>query len=127
MPLRDAKIKLQNAGVTIGDVTTATSETMEADNVLVQSPGAGSRVGMDARVSLIVSSGKFRPRVAVPALVGKTLGEAQTTLQSQSLMFGTITYVHNTSVLSRTVLSQQPAPGDSLDAGSPVNLTGSSD
>ena len=123
MEQQDAKIKLQNAGLTIGDITTASSGAVAADNVIAQSPAPGSRVGIDAHISLVVSSGPPKPSVVIPPLTGKTLAEAQTTLQSLGLVFGTITYERNTNVLPSTVTHQQPAPGDSVVAGSPVNLT----
>ncbi|HET7152149.1 MAG TPA: PASTA domain-containing protein [Candidatus Kapabacteria bacterium] len=123
MDSRDAKIKIQSMGLGVGDVTYVPSATAAEDNVVQQTPAAGSRVSLDAHISLTVSSGPDKPTVVVPALTGKTLGEAQTTLQSLHLVFGTITYQKNHSLLPTTIMEQQPAAGDSVKEGSPVNLT----
>ncbi|HZV12925.1 MAG TPA: PASTA domain-containing protein [Candidatus Kapabacteria bacterium] len=123
MDVRDAKIKIQSMGLGVGDVMYAPSPSVPEDNVIQQTPASGSRVSLDAHVSLIVSTGPEKPTVVIPTLVGKTLGEAQTTLQSLHLVFGTITYVKNRSLLPTTIMEQQPAAGDSVKEGSPVNLT----
>jgi len=123
MNTRDAKIKLQNIGLTVGDITFANSESVPEDNIIQQTPAVGSRVSLDARVSLVVSGGQEKPMVIIPSLVGKTLAEAQTNLQTLHLVFGTISYEKNHAVLPSTILNQQPPSGDSVKEGSSINLT----
>lgn len=127
LPLREAKIRLQMAGLTTGDVSYENNSSVAEETVLRQSAPPGSRLPMNATLSLVVSSGPEQQSVAVPSLVGRTLAEAQQLVQSAKLVFGQINFKTNHMVLPSTVLEQIPAAGDTVKEGSAVQLSVAAD
>jgi uncharacterized protein (TIGR03437 family) len=56
---------IQNAGFTVGSVTTQASATVPAGSVISQNPGAGAQISTGSAISLVVSSG---PDSGAPAI-----------------------------------------------------------
>ena len=121
-PLREAKIKLQMAGLTTGEITYENNASVPEETVLRQSNASGGRIPIGSAIALVVSSGPEQQPTTVPSLVGRTLAEAQQLVLSSRLVFGQITYKSNHSVLPSTVLEQHPMAGDSVREGSQVQL-----
>jgi PKD repeat protein len=104
-----AQIAITGAGLTVGTVTTASSLTVPAGNVISQNPLAGSLLAQGSPVSLVISS-------PGPLLIGSTY--------YQSLQF---TYDH---ALTGAVIKAQATilSGDlTLNRGIPVTLKGGYD
>jgi beta-lactam-binding protein with PASTA domain len=53
-----AQTALTNAGLTVGTVTTAPSETVPAGHVISQTPGVGINVAPGSAVALVISFGR---------------------------------------------------------------------
>lgn len=100
-------------------ITTDTSETVAANHVIRQTPPAGTKLGRDAVVELLVSSGA--PLVAVPPIVGYTSADAQRELANLKLRSRIVERFGGEP--KAQVLAVAPAPGQQLREGSLVTLT----
>ena len=111
---------LQKSGLTVGTVTQQTSTSVPAGSVISQNPAAGTSVAPGSAVDLVVSSGP--PPVTVPSVVGQTQSAATAVLQSFNLTVGSVTQQVAPGVAPGIVLSQNPAAGTSVAAGTAVDL-----
>jgi hypothetical protein len=116
----DATITLTSAGLTLGTVTTMSSETIAPGIVISQAPDAGTTVPTRTAVSVVVSSGSAT--VLVPQLVGLTQSAATAALTAARFTVGAITTVTSTAVPAGSVIDQTPAAGESVSAGTSVAL-----
>jgi beta-lactam-binding protein with PASTA domain len=113
-----ATAAIQGAQLILGTVSQQSSTTVAAGSVISQSPVAGSSLATGSAVSLVVSTGP----VSVPNVVNQTQAAATTALTGAGLAVGTITQQSNPTVPSGRVISQNPAAGTSVAAGSAVAL-----
>jgi len=108
----------------VGTITSQTSNTVVAGKVISQEPAGGSSLTEGSAVNLVISSG---PRmVAVPKVDGLTQDAASTAITGAELKVGTVSPQSSNNVVAGKVISQDPASGSSLTAGSLVNLVVSS-
>ena len=115
-----ATTAITNAGLVLGTVTTASSNTVAAGSVISESPAAGTSVAPGSAVNLVVSSGPAP--VAVPNVVGLTQAAATTAITNAGLVLGTVTTASSNTVAAGSVISESPAAGTSVAPGSAVNL-----
>ena len=115
---------ITSIGLVVGTVTTASSSTVPAGDVISQSPVAGTEVNPGSAVSLVISSGPAQ--IAVPNVVGDTQSAAGAAFTSIGLVVGTITTASSSTVPAGDVISQSPAAGTLVNPGSAVNLVISS-
>jgi beta-lactam-binding protein with PASTA domain len=118
--LAAATSALTAAGLVVGTTSQQASTTVPAGRIVRQSPAAAASVAAGSAVNLVVSSG--RATVTVPKVVNDTVAAATATLQSVGLKVGTTTKQTSSSVPAGSVISQRPAAGASVAAGSAVNL-----
>jgi beta-lactam-binding protein with PASTA domain len=109
---------INDAGLVVGTVSLSSSATVPAGRVISQNPGGGVSVTAGSAVSLIVSTGP----VAVPNVVNMTEAAATTAISFAGLAIGKITQETNASVPAGSVISQNPAAGTNVVAGSSVSL-----
>ena len=112
-----AQTAITNVGLTVGAVTTSASATVSAGNVISQNPTAGNNVAPGSAVALVVSLGPV-----VPNVVGLTQSAAQSAITTAGLTVGTVTTATSATVPIGRVISQTPASGTSVTAGSKVNI-----
>ena len=111
------------AKLMVGTVTQQSSNTVAAGNVIGQDPANGSSAAQGSPVNLVISSG---PQiVTVPNVEGLT-DAATTAIVGAKLTVGTVTQQSSNTVAAGNVISQDPASGNSVAQGSPVNLVISS-
>jgi hypothetical protein len=124
--LADAQSDLSAHNLTAGTVTRLVNTGVAKDTVLTQSPAAGTQVDKNSAVALTVAD-----NVTVPNLVGQQLNTARSILQGNELvpqptgpitspragLCGFLFQQH-----SCVVFTQNPAPGQRVDPGSPVTL-----
>lgn len=101
-------------------VTTQASEKTEG-TVISQDPSGGSKAEKGSTVTLIASDGSLS-RATMPYLKGKTLGEAQSLLESAGLKLGNVDYVWSDSYSDGEVMWQQYDAESKLDKNTSVNL-----
>ncbi|MBI1933539.1 MAG: PASTA domain-containing protein [Ignavibacteriales bacterium] len=118
--VRDAQITLQRLGFEISEVEQVNSE-FSINTVVEQFPISGLNLSNGSKIKLFVSVGPNIGMVRVPDILGMSYKEATSTLETNSLSVGTITYEVSKNLLPNTVISQFPskntlvAVGDSID------------
>ncbi|UCG55744.1 MAG: PASTA domain-containing protein, partial [Phycisphaerales bacterium] len=120
--LHEARLEISNHDLSVGEVEYDYSETVPEDRVISQDPAAGTRVPAGFAVDLVVSLGRAPVMVPVPAVEMQPLAEAQLKIISVSLEVGDVDYVHSDTVPAGFVVSQYPAAGTLVTAGSEVHL-----
>src|SRR6516165_5658522 len=111
---------LQNDNLTVGTVTHRESNSASG-TVLSTNPAAGTSVGKNSAVHLVVSSGPNIPTVQVPNVTGEQLAPAIQKLAAANLTYH-VTYQASNQPVG-VVLSQNPTGGSSIKANVPVQLT----
>ncbi|PWG10846.1 Stk1 family PASTA domain-containing Ser/Thr kinase [Streptomyces sp. V2] len=115
-----AKDRLDDAGLAVGDVKHAYSDTVRRGTVISTDPAPGARIRKNDSVTLTVSDGP--QTVRVPDVTGLTQAEASKRLTAAGLEPGVVTSEFNDSVAKGTVIRTTPAVGTSRRAGSAVAL-----
>ncbi|MET9760181.1 Stk1 family PASTA domain-containing Ser/Thr kinase [Streptomyces sp. NPDC006372] len=115
-----AEDRLQDAGLDLGKVEHAYSDTVERGTVISSDPKAGTRIRGNDSVSLTISDGP--QNVRVPALAGQKLDKARSLLKDDGLEPGMVTREFSEDVPKGSVISARPADGTKVRAGSAVAL-----
>jgi beta-lactam-binding protein with PASTA domain len=121
----DATTAVTAAKLTAGTVIQRPSNTVATGNVISQDPASRGSLAEGSAVNLVISSGP-QMMVTVPNVEGLTQAAATTAVTGAKLMIGTVTQQTSSTVVAGNVISQDPANGNSLAQGSPVNLVISS-
>jgi beta-lactam-binding protein with PASTA domain len=119
-----ATAAIAGAKLTVGAVTQQSSNTVAAGNVISQDPASGSSTAQGSPVNLVISSGP--QMVTVPNVEGLTQDAATAAITAAKLTVGTVTQQISDAVATGKIISQDPASGNSVAQGSPVNLVISS-
>jgi beta-lactam-binding protein with PASTA domain len=117
-PQAAATTTIQGAQLVVGTVSQQSSTTVAAGSVISQSPTAGSSLATGSAVSFVVSTGP----VAVPNVVNLTQAAAITAITGAGLALGAVSQGSSATVPSGSVISQNPAAGTGVAAGSAVAL-----
>jgi len=119
-----AETAIVGAGLVVGSVTTTSSVTVPAGDVISQNPAVGAEVSEGATVDLVISTGPAL--VAVPSVVGLTQASAEAAITSAGLSVGTVTMANSDTIPAGNVISQTPIGGTQVTEGSDVDLVISS-
>ncbi|MFJ6906150.1 Stk1 family PASTA domain-containing Ser/Thr kinase [Streptomyces griseoluteus] len=115
-----AEQRLEAAGLEVGGVKRAYSDTVDRGAVISTDPSAGSRVRGHASVGLTVSLG---PRtVSVPRVAGQPLERARERLRAAGLEPGMVTREFSDGVERGSVIRTTPEAGVERHAGSAIAL-----
>ncbi|MEV5883212.1 Stk1 family PASTA domain-containing Ser/Thr kinase [Streptomyces sp. NPDC052020] len=116
-----ARDRLERAGLDVGAVRHAHSDTVERGSVISTDPGPGARIRGNDAVSLTISDGPAF--VKLPDLAGYRLDKARTVLRQEGLEPGMVTRAFSEDVPKGFVISTDPATGTRMRAGAAVALT----
>ncbi len=119
---RDARFALERAGLHMGAVSSAQSDTFFVNTIIGQRPFPGAKVSKGAAVNITVSLGRDPGRITVPDLTGKTVVEAGKLLNAHGLTVGRITYQSGMNLIPNTIIDQYPRGGDPTDEDRAVDL-----
>ncbi len=119
LPQDLAEDTLEEAGLQLGSITQETSEDEEPGTVLDQDPLADELVDEGSRVNLVVAVGE--DEVEVPAIEGLQEDEALAVLREAGLVRGDREREYDDEVPEGAIISQDPAPGTEVSAGSRVD------
>src|SRR6202035_400110 len=119
-----ATTAIVGAKLTVGTVTQQTSNTVAAGNVISQDPASGSSAAQGSPVNLVISS--WPQMATVHNVEGLTQDAATAGITAARLTVGTVTQQTSDAVATGKIISQDPASGNSVAQGSPVNLVISS-
>jgi len=116
-----AKKRLGDAGLDLGTVKHAYSDTVARGTVISSDPEPGTRIRDNARVSITISDGP--ETVQVPDVAGRTLAEARARLKKDGLEPGMVTREFSDDVPKGSVISTDPGANTKRHAGSAIALT----
>ncbi|WP_179382533.1 Stk1 family PASTA domain-containing Ser/Thr kinase [Streptomyces sp. SA15] len=116
-----AKDRLEEAGLEIGKVKHAYSDTIKRGTVISTDPEPGTRIRDNDPVTLTISDGP--ETVKVPDLEGYRLDKARDVLKQSGLEPGMVTRAFSEDVPKGFVISSDPAGGIERRAGSAIALT----
>ena len=116
--LDEATQAIEDAGFTLGTVDYVYDENVPADNVINQTPRAGTRQEKGTKITLTVSQGI--EQVSVPDLFEMTANEARAELQKKGLKYEAGPAEHSDTVPENRVLRQSPAPDQKVNKGATV-------
>ena len=111
--------KLTDAGLT-GQRSDEASNDVPANTVIRTDPPAGTQVGKDQVVKVIVSSGKGQ--VGVPSVEGLDQGTATSQLEAAGFKVNITQNDTNDASKDGQVASQQPTAGSQAESGATINL-----
>lgn len=114
-----AQLTIEKVGLTMGDVTLRESPLPRGE-VLSSTPVAGTQAVLPSIITLVVSSGPSS--IAVPDLVGQPFAQAKATLEQLGLRTAVIEVDSASADPEGTIMSQSPAAGANVDAGTGVSL-----
>ncbi len=124
--VRQAMLDLETAGLTLGEIQMAFSDTIPERVVVFSYPSAGMEIPLGSMVNLMVNRGRASNFTFMPQLEGKTLDEAVKLLDDKSLKQGILSYRVDENFLPETVLEQSEPVGAELDVGTEIDLVVSS-
>ncbi len=120
--MREARFTLERHGLRLGEVTYVPSEEFPDNTIVDQSSSADAKIPKGSRVSITVSSGSATGETTVPAVGGKSMGEAEKILQAAGLRRGQVTYQSSFDLVPNTVVDQFPRAGEPAKRGDAVDL-----
>ncbi|MGW2636252.1 Stk1 family PASTA domain-containing Ser/Thr kinase [Streptomyces sp. NPDC001348] len=116
-----AKERLDKAGLELGKVEHAYSDTVKKGTVISSDPSSGARVRSNDSVTLTISDGP--KTVKVPDLSGQELARARARLKAEGLAPGMVNQQFSEDVPRGSVIGTTPAAGTVRHAGSAIALT----
>ena len=111
----EAEQKLEEAKLTLGEVTQANSASVEQDHVIESKPAEGQAISEGSSVDIVTSTGQ----VKLPNLVGMTENQAKDAISKLRLFSSSST--EESDETPGTVISQSPQPGN-VSQGSEVAI-----
>ena len=120
LPQAHAEAIIAAADLTVGTVTTISSMTVPAGNIISQNLTAGDSVTVDTSINLEVSSGL--PMVTVPDLINLSEADATIALTDANLTVGTKAYGNSSTVPAGSVISQSVAADETVQINSVIDL-----
>jgi serine/threonine-protein kinase len=120
MSQQQARISIENTGLTLGTVTEQLADQPRG-LVIASSPPAGTRMELPGSVDIVLSKGPAT--VQVPDLYGRTVGEARSMIEQLGLRIAGVSRDTSSLQPENTVIRQLPAAGQTVSAGGPVSLT----
>ncbi|MEU1114954.1 MULTISPECIES: Stk1 family PASTA domain-containing Ser/Thr kinase [unclassified Streptomyces] len=115
-----AKQRLDEAGLEVGDIKRKYSDTDKRGTVMASDPAAGDRIRQNDKVTLTVSMGP--DTVKVPDVKNIPLDTAKKELKNAGLAPGMVTKGFSDDVKKGSVISTDPRTGFTRKAGSAVAL-----
>ncbi|MGI5407704.1 Stk1 family PASTA domain-containing Ser/Thr kinase [Streptomyces chartreusis] len=115
-----ARDRLEDAGLDVGKVERAYSDTVKRGTVISTDPGTGARIRHNDSVKLVISQGP--ETVKVPDIEGYPLAKARTELKESGLQPGMVKREFNDEVTRGSVLSADPGTGTEVRSGSAIKL-----
>ena len=126
LSVRQAMLNLETAGLKLGEIAWAFSDTLPERVVVFSYPAASTEIPIGSPVNLMVNRGRASNFTYVPKVVGLPVTEAEKALADKNLKLGVVTYRTDENYLPETVLEQSEPPGTELDINTEIDLVVSS-
>ena len=118
--LEEAIAQLEAQGLKIEVDLELQSSEHAAGTILSQTPDAGASIKSGQTIKVNISRGVVNGEV--PSVIGKSVSNARTTIETYHFTVGSITQEISETVPRGCVISQSPVAGTPMEAGSVVNL-----
>lgn len=122
LSVRQAILDLETAGLKLGEIAWAFSDTLPEKVVVFSYPNAGMDVPLGSTINLMVNRGRASNFTFMPNVTGLTLDEASRILEDKNLKVGIVNYRSDENYLPETVLEQSEMEGTELDNGTEIDL-----
>lgn len=122
LSVRQAMMNLETAGLVLGEIAWAFSDTLPEKVVVFSYPNEGVEIPMGTSVNLMVNRGRASNFTFMPKVIGMALDEASTLIEDKVLKVGIVTYRTDENYLPETVLEQSEAEGTELDIRTEIDL-----
>ncbi|MDH3912047.1 MAG: PASTA domain-containing protein, partial [Rhodospirillales bacterium] len=125
LPLEQARAKLRQAQLHLGQVTERADANARRGTVIGQQPAPRTQVRPGTAVDLVIAGRQPNQPVAganVPKLRGLPLEQARAELRQAQLRLGQVTERADANARRGTVIGQQPAPRTQVRPGTAVDL-----
>lgn len=114
-----AQQMIEEAGFVVGSIDSSYDDSVEAGQVISQSPKGGDMAAKGTKINLVVSQGT--EEIEVPDVRGESESDARQTLTKLGFTVST-SEESSDSVDEGKVISQDPSAGESKAKGSVINL-----
>ncbi len=136
---RAADLNIRRRGLALGSIAQVNLPDAPQDQVVSQNPPANASGISAPKINLLISAGPNPPTYVMPNLTGQPLGSATLALQDAGIHVGRVTVVPASSPIdaqlstpltippsepnpASMIVTQTPAPGQKITAGSTVNF-----
>jgi serine/threonine-protein kinase len=126
LSVRQAILDLETAGLELGEIAWALSDTLPEKVVVFSYPAGSTEIPLGSPVSIMVNRGRASDFTYMPRVVGMPLTEAIAYLEDKTLKVGLVTYRRDENYLPETVLEQSEREGSELDNWTEIDLVVSS-
>ncbi len=116
----DAQKELESLTLVIGDTQQIYDDKIKVGKVVKTDPASGTKVKRAANVTLFISKGPAP--VTIPAIAGQDVNKVTTDLQTLGLKVAVASEIYDSSAAG-SVISSDPAPGQTVPRGSTIKLT----
>ncbi len=120
--LEQAERLINLVGLRVGQVLWIHSDAVPEGNVIAFNPASGEQLELGKEIDLIVSKGEEKETLPMPSLLGLSVAEAKTIIETRDLVLGEVKLIHTEGVEKDVVLLQGPQPGELVQAGDTVEL-----
>jgi serine/threonine-protein kinase len=122
LSVRQAMLDLETAGLELGEIAWAFSDTLPERVVVFSYPPAGTEISLGSTVNLMVNRGRASTFTYMPRVIGLPITEAVKRLEEKHLKVGITTTRTDENYLPETVLEQSEPEGTELDVGTEIDL-----
>jgi len=126
LSVRQAILDLETAGLELGEIAWAFSDTLPEKVVVFSYPAAAREIPLGSPVNIMVNRGRASDYTYMPRVVGMNLEKAKQIIIEKTLKVGLVTHRADENYLPETVLEQSEQEGTELDVGTEIDLVVSS-
>jgi serine/threonine-protein kinase len=120
LSLSEATVRVTELGLSVGEVTSEESGTVDKDQIISTNPAAGAKLGRGGRIAVRLSRGA--ETAEVPRVTGRTLAVAKRFIEENGFTVGSVRYEVSTEINVGIVMRQTPAAGKEALKGSAIDI-----
>lgn len=119
----EARALLEDADLELGEVKSAYDSSVEAGQIISQSPSPGKKVDKNTAVRITVSLGKKPEYVTVPDVRGMKLSDAKAALSEKGLVVAATNEEESSNDSKGRIIGQSLEPGSQVEKQTSLTLT----
>jgi len=121
--LREAKLVLAQNGLQIGGICRIPASQYPRGTIIAQKPEFLQEIERGQSVDFLISNGSKAVAVAMPELLGRSVGQALKMLDGLGLVPSEVKEIHQPDQPLNTIVAQRPLAGYRVDGDSSMVLT----